>query len=86
MINKYEKRHSVVTFAICDYVTLFIPRQDRSATDDHRLPAVITLHAAAKAASRNFTGSVRARCNCKTTCSTKRCSCIKAGRQCTNNE
>ena len=42
MINKHEKRHSAVTFAIGDdYVTLFIPQQDRSETDDRRLPACI---------------------------------------------
>ena len=42
MINKHERRHSAVTFVIGDnYVTLYIPQQDRSATYDRRLPARI---------------------------------------------
>lgn len=41
-------------------------------------PAVVTLRAAAKAISRNHTGSSRAHCNCKTTCNTRRCGCFKS--------
>ena len=44
MITKYNtKRQSQLprTFEIGDYVTVFIPRQDRSASDDRRLPARI---------------------------------------------
>lgn len=41
MIQKYNKRQasSPTKFVISDYVTVFIPRQDRAATDDRRLPA-----------------------------------------------
>ena len=133
MITKYNtKRQSQLprTFEIGDYVTVFIPRQDRSASDDRRLAArvialphanryqlqtdfgilkhhygtrhlepvpdgilpviadnttVITLRAAAKAISRNPTGSKRAYCNCKTSCTTKRCGCYKTNQQCNNH-
>lgn len=130
MISKYDQRQSghTLTLAIGDYVTVFIPRQDRAATDGRRLPArviaklhgsryqlqteygvlkhhygarhlekvpngilstitdnpaVITLQAAAKTASRNPTGSTRAHCNCRTACNTQRCGCVKASRTCT---
>ena len=43
MVKTYSNRHgsNIATFAIGDSVTLFIPGQDRSATDDRRLPARI---------------------------------------------
>ena len=44
-------------------------------------PTIITLGPAARAVLEISP----ARCNCKTAYSTKRCSCVKSGRQCTEN-
>lgn len=43
MVEKYNKRqgHDPIRFSIGDYITVFIPRQDRASTDDRRLPARI---------------------------------------------
>jgi len=46
-------------------------------------PAVITLRAAAKAASHSTTGATRAHSNCRTAYNTQRCGCVKASRTCT---
>ena len=46
---------------------------------------LITLGAAAKAVSRNPTGSIRARCSCRTACTTNCCGCYKADRKCSHN-
>lgn len=130
MIVKYNNQQSgpIVSFTVGDYVTIFIPKQDRASTDDRRIPAriigkkhgnryelqtqygvltnyygsrhlepvpigvlstiddnptKITLRTAARSASRNQTGPVRATCGCKTACDTKRCGCYKANRRCT---